>query len=114
MAKLEKMSKAELAKQKAETEARLKEIAQAEAEYDGRRIKELRSEIEEMLKKEGYSLADLFGGKSPKKASGGGAKSPAKYRHPENASVTWSGRGRQPVWYKEAIAAGKTPEDLAI
>jgi DNA-binding protein H-NS len=26
-----------------------------------------------------------------------------KYRHPENPALTWSGRGRQPSWFKEAI-----------
>ncbi|UWQ19460.1 H-NS histone family protein [Jannaschia sp. M317] len=106
------MTKDDLAKERAAAQERLKAIEKAESEYDGRRLKELRGEIEGMLAKEGYSLADLFGGKAPKKA--GASKSVAKYRHPENASVTWSGRGRQPAWYKEAIEAGKSPEDMAI
>lgn len=29
------------------------------------------------------------------------------YRHATDASKTWSGRGRQPKWLKEAIATGK-------
>ena len=33
---------------------------------------------------------------------------------PENPDATWSGRGRQPDWFKSAIAAGKAPEDLEI
>ena len=114
MAKLDKMTKSDLEKERAETEARLKEIAKAQSEYDGRRIKELRTEIEAMLAKEGYSLADLSDGKAGKKGGGSKAKAPAKYRHPENPNVTWSGRGRQPSWYKEAIAAGASPEDMAI
>ncbi|MEM9796707.1 MAG: H-NS histone family protein [Pseudomonadota bacterium] len=115
MAKLEKMSKAALEKERADAEARLKEISKAQAEFDGRRIKELRAEIEAKLAKEGYSLDDLLGGKA-KKRGGGGArgKAPAKYRHPENAAMTWSGRGRQPAWYKDALAAGKKPADLEI
>lgn len=26
----------------------------------------------------------------------------------------WTGHGRVPGWYKDALAAGKTPEDLAV
>ncbi len=114
MAKLEKMSKNDLAKQRAEMEAKLAEIRKAEAEYDGRRLKELKAEIEAMLAKEGYSLSDLMGGKSARKGGGAKAKAAPKFRHPENAAITWSGRGRQPVWYKEHMEKGGKPEDLAI
>ncbi|MEM8848727.1 MAG: H-NS histone family protein [Pseudomonadota bacterium] len=113
MAKLEKLSKADLAKEKADAEKRLAEIRKAEAEFDGRRIKELKAEVEAMLAKEGYSLADITSGKTAKKGAGG-VKTLPKYRHPENAAVTWSGRGRQPQWYKDHLAAGGKAEDMAI
>jgi len=38
----------------------------------------------------------------------------AKYRNPANPDQTWSGKGRQPDWFKKATAAGKRPEDLAV
>ena len=58
----------------------------------------------------GYSLADLIGTEiKPTRAP-----VPAKYRHPENPSLTWSGRGRKPLWFVAALDSGKTPEDLAI
>lgn len=37
-----------------------------------------------------------------------------KYRHPENAELTWSGRGRKPSWIAEALDAGKSLDDFAI
>jgi DNA-binding protein H-NS len=115
MAKLDKMTKEDLAKEREAAKARLREIEKAEAEYDGRRLKELKAEIERMLAAEGYTLNDIVEGRNrAKRAPGGAAKAPAKYRHPENHSLTWSGRGRQPGWYKEALQAGKTPEDLAV
>ncbi|WP_298436608.1 H-NS histone family protein [uncultured Jannaschia sp.] len=107
------MSKEELAKERAETEARLRELQKAEAEFDGRRLKEMKADIEKMLAAEGFTMADLFAGRAPKKA-GGGAKAPAKYRHPENASKTWSGRGRQPQWFKDHIDGGGKAEDLSV
>jgi DNA-binding protein H-NS len=37
-----------------------------------------------------------------------------KYINSENPTQTWSGRGQQPKWVKEALAKGKTLEQLSI
>lgn len=38
-----------------------------------------------------------------------------KYRNPENSSETWTGRGLQPRWMRQAISTrGKTLEDFRI
>src|SRR5918992_5970767 len=37
-----------------------------------------------------------------------------KYINPDNPDQTWSGRGHQPKWLKEALATGKTLEQLLI
>ncbi len=44
--------------------------------------------------------------KGRKKGSG-----PIKYR--DDAGNAWNGHGRRPGWFLAAIAAGKTPEQLA-
>lgn len=36
-----------------------------------------------------------------------------KYRHPNNPSQTWTGRGKRPQWVTDALASGKTLDDLA-
>ncbi|MBW2493987.1 MAG: H-NS histone family protein [Deltaproteobacteria bacterium] len=36
------------------------------------------------------------------------------YRNPDNSAETWTGRGRQPRWVRDALAAGMSLEDLAI
>ncbi|HSN86521.1 MAG TPA: H-NS histone family protein [Thermoanaerobaculia bacterium] len=41
------------------------------------------------------------------------ASSTVKYRHPENPVLTWSGRGKRPLWINEWLAAGHTLEELA-
>ncbi|WP_342344670.1 H-NS histone family protein [Vannielia litorea] len=38
----------------------------------------------------------------------------AQVPHPENPTVTWYGRGRQPKWIKEALANGKRLEKFLI
>jgi DNA-binding protein H-NS len=59
----------------------------------------------------GFSLAELTGAKKARKSS---SPAGAKYRHPENVEVTWSGRGRKPGWFTAAIEAGKKPEAMAV
>ena len=87
-----------------------KELAKAISTYEDRHKAEARAKLDAIAKEMGYSLADLIGSEvKPNRAP-----VPAKYRHPENPSLTWSGRGRKPLWFVAALDAGKTPEDLAI
>ena len=37
-----------------------------------------------------------------------------RFRHPDNASLQWAGRGRQPGWVKEWQAAGKSLDLLRV
>jgi len=36
------------------------------------------------------------------------------YRNPCNSAETWTGRGRQPKWVRDALARGVCLQDLAI
>lgn len=54
---------------------------------------------------------------SAKKAStkkGVAKKSVAMYANPDNASQTWTGKGRQPQWFKDKIDAGISRESMEI
>ena len=37
-----------------------------------------------------------------------------RYRNPQNAAETWSGRGRRPAWIEAALARGLTLDDLEV
>ena len=43
-----------------------------------------------------------------------GKKLPPKYRDPANEANTWTGRGSQPRWFREALAAGTSVEAMII
>lgn len=86
-----------------------KDVAKAIATFEARQRAEALSAIEATAKEMGFSLSDLVSAASKKKAV-----SPPKYQHPENPDVTWTGRGRQPAWIKEAEAAGKSREEFLI
>jgi DNA-binding protein H-NS len=95
----------------AELKTLQKDVTKAIAEFSDRKKTEAMLALEARAKELGFSLAGLTGGKKTRKSSG---PTGPKYRHPENAEVTWSGRGRQPTWYKDAVAAGKNPESMAV
>ena len=70
---------------------------------------DLRSRMRQMAENAGFSLTDLFGGK-------GGKRGPvsAKFAHPDDPSLTWSGRGRMPKWLSEKVKAGASAQDFRI
>jgi len=86
-----------------------KDIAKAISTYQDRQKAEARAKVEAFARDLGYSLAELVGTET-KTAR---APAPAKYRHPENPSLIWSGRGRKPQWFVDALAAGKSKDELA-
>lgn len=85
-------------------------VAKAIASFEERRKKEALSALEEKARELGYSFAELAGISPVRKR----ASPAAKYANPNNPSETWSGRGRKPRWFAEAMAAGKSADDLAI
>lgn len=88
-----------------------KDVAKAIAEFSDKRKTAAIAALEAHAKELGFSLAELTGAKKSRKTL---RPVGAKYRHPENPEVTWSGRGRQPGWFRAAIAAGKAPESMAV
>ncbi len=87
-----------------------KDIAKAISTFEDRQKAEARTKVEALARDLGYSLSELVGTEMKTTR----APAAAKYRHPENPSLTWSGRGRKPQWFVEALEAGSMAEDLAI
>ena len=88
-------------------------VEKAIASLSDREKKAALEAAERAAAEHGYSLAELaaIGGKGAKR---GKAKTPAKYRNPENPDQTWSGRGRKPGWINAAESAGRLIADFAI
>lgn len=96
--------------------AELKELLESIPKELTRRQKTEKSAILEKIKAEakaaGYSLEELLGDVAlePKERK----PVPVKYRHPDNESLIWTGRGRQPKWVVEWLTSGKAIEQLAV
>jgi DNA-binding protein H-NS len=87
-----------------------KDVAKAISTFEDRQKAEARAKVEVLARDLGYSLAELVGTETKSSR----APAAAKYRHPENPALTWSGRGRKPLWFVEALANGNTGSELAI
>jgi DNA-binding protein H-NS len=87
-----------------------KDIAKAISTFEARQKAEARTKVEAVAREMGYSLTELVGTDSKPK------RTPAapKYQHPEDPAVTWSGRGRKPQWFVDALASGTPAGDLEI
>ncbi|MEO9823965.1 MAG: H-NS histone family protein [Paracoccaceae bacterium] len=98
----------------ADLQALQSDVEKAIADFAAQAKTKALKEMQAVAKKHGLSLDDVMGRKGKK--GKGKAKAPAapKYRNPANAAETWSGRGRQPAWFKAAVAKGKKPESMAI
>lgn len=71
-----------------------------------RRKAQARAAAEEIAKQHGFALSELLNSEKPARKKG--QKNPARYRNPANPEQTWTGRGRQPGWIKDALAEGKS------
>lgn len=111
------------------------QIAALQAKADAlrkREVGEVIAKIKDAIAHYGLTAADLglasngaksarlkgigkrTGKPATRKIKGGSGKSarPAKFRDDEGH--TWSGIGKRPDWFKAALAAGKTPQDLLV
>lgn len=69
------------------------------------------AQVRALMAEHGLSLADLSTKSSAPKRSG--SKVAAKYRDAATGD-TWSGRGLQPKWLKQALESGKQISDFAV
>lgn len=72
---------------------------------------EARKKIRELASAYGLDIESILAAPAAK-----GTRKPveAKYRHPENPELTWTGRGRMPVWVTELEATGVNRESFKI
>jgi DNA-binding protein H-NS len=82
--------------------------------------------IQEAIDHYGLTVQDLFGksgssvqtvsakGSKVVKARSSRKKSPVSFPKYYLDGQSWSGQGRRPKWYIEALAAGKKPEEMLV
>lgn len=88
------------------------EIRRRESEEKAKAAKQ----VLELIRTHGLDIEDLASKSSKINATAGAARKPveAKYRHPADASLSWTGRGRKPLWVVSWLDEGKALDDLLI
>ncbi len=101
-----------------ELEKLQKDVDKALTRISDKELKAVRDEAAKLAAKHGYTLADITGDAPVKKArkiaTEPKTKAPAKYANPTDKTQTWTGKGRQPTWFKDAVASGTAPEAMEI
>jgi len=69
------------------------------------------AEIAERMKLMNISIVDIQGFFNHSKPV---SSSKPKYRNPDNAAETWTGKGKPPNWFKTAIETGIEKADMLI
>lgn len=76
-----------------------------------RQKKELRAQIEGMIKAAGFDINEIFWELNDVDLK---PILMAQYRDPENEENTWTGQGRRPKWLVAAMEAGRELEEFKI
>ena len=99
----------------------VKELAALQADIESemsrkkqQQKREVVAQVKALLAEHGMTLDDLPGRNAGKPGKPSKGVVPPKYRNPNDASQTWTGRGRKPRWVVEHLDKGGKIEALAI
>jgi DNA-binding protein H-NS len=71
-----------------------------------------REQIMAIAQSVGIPLRDLINDDGRGRSANVGTN--ARFRHPANKSLRWSGRGRKPKWVKDWVASGQPLDALRV
>ena len=103
-----------------------KQIAKLQKEVERVKSREkgdVIARIKEAVAHYGLTNGDIFGvgtagksvvGKTRSRPAASAKKMPLPPKFQDASGRTWSGHGKRPNWFKEALAAGKTAESLMV
>ena len=98
----------------AELRALQDQVKQALKDREHQEQAKAREQILAIAQSAGISLQDLLGAQSRGKATVSKVKVAVRYRHPSDASLQWTGRGRQPKWVQDWIASGQPLDAIRV
>lgn len=99
----------------AELSALQEKIKQEVKQRQKQEVVRAREQILAIAQSVGMPLDELLGSASAKAKPAKTRKPVAvRYRHPKDASLQWTGRGRQPQWVKDWLAGGNSMDSLGV
>lgn len=74
-------------------------------------------EVKKIAAERGLRLEDILtelGMSSKTKGKRELGPAPIRFRHPKDATLTWSGRGKRPNWMRDAMEKGMTEDAMRV
>ncbi|KAF3997453.1 H-NS histone family protein [Glaciimonas immobilis] len=90
------------------------QVKQSLKDREQEEMTKAREQILAIAQTAGISLKDLLSIPARNKNNVTKAKVAVRYRSPSDASLQWTGRGRQPKWVQEWISSGKSLDALHV
>lgn len=94
------------------------EIEALQQQAEAARAKELATavaEVRRIIKEFSLTAADCgFTGAKTSGAAKATKPAPVKFRHPDDAAMTWSGRGKAPKWLSALENEGRKREEFRV
>ncbi|MFC5476137.1 H-NS family nucleoid-associated regulatory protein [Paraherbaspirillum soli] len=90
------------------------DVKQALKDREQQELAKAREQILAIAQGAGISLKDLLGAQSRGKSGVAKNKVAVRYRHPSDASLQWTGRGRQPKWVQDWLASGSSMDAIRV
>ncbi len=88
-----------------------KALAQAEARDRKAALNAAKAAVSEY----GFSLDEISGaGAQRRRGRTNGSISAPRYANPTAPDMTWTGKGRKPNWFTEALSRGTNPSEMEI
>ena len=88
------------------------QLKQEISKREHQEVAKAREQIIAIAQSVGIPLKDLIN--SPASPREGNGVVSARYRHPSDKSLRWSGRGRQPKWIKDWVESGQPLDALRL
>ncbi|NKI67896.1 H-NS histone family protein [Collimonas pratensis] len=97
-----------------ELRALQEQVKQALKDREHQELAKAREQILAIAQNAGISLQDLLGAQSRGKNIAPKTKVAVRYRHPSDALLQWTGRGRQPKWVQDWVASGQSLDTIRV
>ena len=89
------------------------EISGELSEREKGELAQTRQQIFELVNLKGFAVRKLVL-EAQARGQRKNGKAPVRYRNPDNSALTWTGRGRKPVWLVELLATGRYLDDFKV
>lgn len=93
---------------------RLREVEDTRLRQNADKIASVKAQIDAILAESGVTLDQCYPKAKKGRAKSGDGRAAVAVKYADGKGGTWTGRGKQPVWLRDAIAGGRQLSAFAV